>query len=114
MRKSDRHFASAIDTFKRPSHTLRKDVVAEITNRRKLSNAALGGSRPTHAAPSGPAQEFMVASVSARTLPRQGRAPPGATQHTQHSRRSARAALSSIKRAVERDIPQTPLWDIGD
>ena len=57
MRKSDRHFASAIDTSKRPSHTLRKDVVAEITNRRKLSNAALGGSRPTHAAPSGPAQE---------------------------------------------------------
>jgi hypothetical protein len=57
MRKSDRHFASAIDTSKRPGHTLRKDVVAEITNRRKLSNAALAGSRPVHAAPSGPAQE---------------------------------------------------------
>jgi hypothetical protein len=81
MRKSDRHFAYAIDTSKRPGHTLRKDVVAEITNRRKLSNAALGGSRPRRAAPSGPAQE------SSWPLYRRGLYPDGvarlliATQH---------------------------------
>jgi hypothetical protein len=111
MRKSDRHSASAIDTSKRPSHTLRKDVVAEIANRRKLSNTALEGSRPRHAAPSGPAQE------SSWPVYRRGLYPDGVARlliATKHTETLAKISASSIKRAVERDIPQTPLWDIGD
>jgi hypothetical protein len=33
---------------------------------------------------------------------------------TKHTETLAKISASSIKRAVERDIPQTPLWDIGD
>jgi hypothetical protein len=108
MRKSDRHFASAIDTSKRPGHTLRKDVVAEITNRRKLSNAALEGSRPMHAAPSGPAQE------SSWHLYRRGLYPDRVARlliATQHTETLAKISASGIKRAVERDIPR-PLYGI--
>ena len=107
MRKSDRHFASAIDTSKRPSNTLRKDVVAEITNRRKLSNAALGAAGPRTPLPLDRRGSHRGPCIGADFTPT-GSRPLIATQHTETL---AKISASSIKRAVERDIPR-PLYGI--